>query len=405
MSFSVASFNVKNLIGPEKEFYEFLTYTREEYAWKRDWLSDQLLAMDADIVGFQEIFEEEALEEVVAECDAKGAALNDISQPGIEAPYRRRSIFRRLKYTPYNLGDGDGGAGGIVYAPNMHDTGEPGRRRPGLAVLSRYPILDAAVIQDLSADPVEMDLPQLGGGTAGSWRLTNLSRPILRVRVEVEGRTITLLNCHLKSKLGEFERDAQGRAPEQNMLFYDPLGRAAGELRAALRRCGEALVLRRLILEEIGQGNPVIALGDFNDNEHAVSSQIIAGEKPFHNYSWLRRHDATHPDDRYTKQENEQIQEAVRKVLLVSAEAMFVRRALRDLIYTSSFNGVYESIDQILLSHHFQQGHEGQVGELEYLQCFNDHLSDDSFADAPYNKLASDHGQLVATLRWGRKDG
>ena len=55
--FTIASFNVKNLIGADKEYYEFQKYTPEEYAWKKDWMADQLLTMNADIVGFQEIFE------------------------------------------------------------------------------------------------------------------------------------------------------------------------------------------------------------------------------------------------------------------------------------------------------------------------------------------------------------
>ncbi|WP_439110491.1 hypothetical protein [Lentibacter sp.] len=45
--FTIASFNVKNLIGPDKEYYQFQSYTPEEYAWKEDWLADQLLSMDA----------------------------------------------------------------------------------------------------------------------------------------------------------------------------------------------------------------------------------------------------------------------------------------------------------------------------------------------------------------------
>lgn len=44
--FTIASFNVKNLIGPDKEYYQFQSYTPEEYAWKEDWLADQLLSMD-----------------------------------------------------------------------------------------------------------------------------------------------------------------------------------------------------------------------------------------------------------------------------------------------------------------------------------------------------------------------
>ena len=50
---TVASFNVKNLIGPDQEYYRFQTYTPEEYAWKADWMADQLLALNADVVGFQ----------------------------------------------------------------------------------------------------------------------------------------------------------------------------------------------------------------------------------------------------------------------------------------------------------------------------------------------------------------
>lgn len=393
MSFTVATFNVKNLIGPGQEFYRFLSYTPEEYAWKCDWLSDQMLAIDADIVGFQEIFEKEPLVEVVAECDAKGAAINAAAQPKPDAPYARRAIYRRLRFRPY-------GGGSVVFAPNIHDVREPGRRRPGVALVSRHPVREAHGVQDLGEDAIEMDLPRLGGGSAGHWRLETLSRPVLRVRLDVEGRALTVFNCHLKSKLGEFARGPEGHAPEEDLLAYDAIGRAAGELRAALRRMGEALALRRLVLAELATGVPVIVLGDLNDDGHAVSSQIIAGERPFHDYSWLRRHDAAHADDRYSRAEDARIQRAVQGARLVSAEEMFQRRALKDMIYTSAFGGVYQSIDQILLSEHFQPDSPVRCGRLAYLQVFNDHLADDSFEDAPYNRLASDHGQLVATLDW-----
>ncbi|MEL6172131.1 MAG: alpha-1,4 polygalactosaminidase, partial [Pseudomonadota bacterium] len=63
--FTIASFNVKNLIGAESEYYRFQSYTEEEYAWKKDWMADQLLTLEADIVCFQEIFEETSLQAVV----------------------------------------------------------------------------------------------------------------------------------------------------------------------------------------------------------------------------------------------------------------------------------------------------------------------------------------------------
>ena len=394
MSFSVATFNVKNLIGPDKVYYPFEYLTPEAYAWKRDWLSDQLLQMDADIVGFQEIFDGAALSDVIAECDDKGREINELSQPGRDKRYHRRAIYRNLKYTPY------GGAPNLVVAPNLHNVEEDGRRRPGVALLSRFPIIESEAVQDLAADPLETSFEQLGGGEAGNWKLTSLSRPILRAVIDVDGRHVTVFNAHLKSKHGEYDRDATGDRPAGNLLEYDPLGRAMGAMRAALRRMGEALVLRRMILAELTQDRPVIVLGDMNDSLTSVSSEILSGERPFKNYAWMRRHDAVRENDRYSDDENAQIQSSVRGAMLESAERMFVRRAQRDTVYTAAFNGVYESIDLILLSRHFQESADEQIARLEYLQCLNDHLTDGSFEEAPYNKLASDHGQLVATLDW-----
>lgn len=65
--FTIASFNVKNLIGAGAEYDEFQSYTPEEFAWKADWLADRVVCMDADTVGFQEIFEEPPLAEVINE--------------------------------------------------------------------------------------------------------------------------------------------------------------------------------------------------------------------------------------------------------------------------------------------------------------------------------------------------
>ena len=143
----------------------------------------------------------------------------------------------------------------------------------------------------------------------------------------------------------------------------------------------------------------MIVMGDFNDGEHAVSSEIVSGEAPFKNYAWMLRHDARHGNDRYTSGENRQITEAVESLRLHSAEKLFVRKSLRDMVYTTAFGGVFESIDQIYLSRHFHPDAQEQLGEMTYFSVFNDHLTDGSHAEAPYNKLASDHGQIMAHLR------
>ena len=96
--FTIASFNVKNLIGADQEYYRFQSYTPEEYAWKADWLSEQIQTLNADVVCFQEIFEEDALRDVIAQADAEGEAGNAAHIPGRDKRYRRKAIFSKLAY-------------------------------------------------------------------------------------------------------------------------------------------------------------------------------------------------------------------------------------------------------------------------------------------------------------------
>ncbi|MEL7125057.1 MAG: endonuclease/exonuclease/phosphatase family protein [Pseudomonadota bacterium] len=393
--FTIASFNVKNLIGADQEYYRFQSYTPEEYAWKVDWLAEQMQAMNADIVCFQEIFEESALRDVIVEADRQGTEGNEAHLPDASKRYRRKAIFNKLAYHPY-------ASAALAVAPNLNDTGQPGQRRPGVAILSRFGfVYEPEVIQDLS-EPLEIGFGAMGDDGGGSFTLTRLSRPILKVRVPVGDHVVTVFTCHLKSKLGEFIRPpGSDFAPEVDLTDYDPVGRALGGVRAALRRMAEAWVLRRAVVAEIKAGHPVLVTGDFNDGANAVSSEIISGEHPFKNYAWMLRHDAETPRDRYSEEEDAQIREAIDAVRLQSAEAQFVRRSSRDMVYTAAFGGVYESIDQIYMSRHFIDGSPDNIGRMDYFSVLNDHLTDGSHPEAPYNKLASDHGQIMAHMRIG----
>ena len=329
-TFRIGSFNVKNLIGADREYYKFERYTPEEHAWKEDWLADQLLTMDADVVCFQEIFDEAALRDVITETDLRGLALNDAAIPDRSKRYARKAIFRKLAYVPYP-------DAALAFAPNAND-GEPGQRRPGLAVLSRLGFVGDPEVVQVLVKPVEIPFQELTGEDGGFYRLSRLSRPILKVRVPVGGHVVTVFNCHLKSKLGEFPRaPGEPYAPEANLLDYNARARGLGNLRAGLRRMAEAWVLRGLILDELDAGHPVMVLGDFNDGEHAVSTEIITGEAPFRNYAWMRRHDAVEAHQRYSKEEAAQILESIERVRLHSAEKMFVRKSSRDMVYTAAF--------------------------------------------------------------------
>ena len=392
--FTIASFNVKNLIEAQQEYYRFEEYTPEEYAWKRAWLADQLLTMNADIVCFQEIFTENSLRDLIIETDELGLAANEAVIPDRTKRYARKAIFRKLAFEPYTEAS-------LAFAPNSFDGG-PGQRRPGVAILSRYGFEGTPeIIQDLP-EPLNVPFSDLDGSDGGTYQIKRLSRPILKVRIPIGDQVVTVFNCHLKSKLGELPRP-KGAAfpPAADLVNYDPATRAMGSLRSALRRMAEAWVLRAAILEELEADRPVMVLGDFNDSEHAVSSEILTGETPFKNYAWMRRHDAKTKRDRYSDDENEIIQDAINKVRLHSAEKLFVKKSLRDMVYTSAFGGVFESIDQILMSRHFLPEYPSKIGEMDYFSVLNDHLTDGSHPEAPYNKLASDHGQIMAHMVLG----
>ncbi len=393
--FTIASFNVKNLIGPKQEYYKFEAYTPEEHAWKQNWLAQQVLTMDSDIIGFQEIFDETSLKAVIDEVNSEGEALNDAVIPSRGQRYHRKAIFKKLKFDTYREDQ-------LFFAKNIKD-GEPGKRRPGLAMLSRFGFVEKPEVIQQLAEPLTIDFPTAGYDSdelGGSYTLDCISRPIIKAKIEIGKQTVTIFNCHLKSKLGEYIRPSGSDfAPESNLTAYMPAERALGELRAMLRRSAEAYVLRKLVVEELEKGNPVFVLGDFNDSEHSISSSMIKGERPFKNYAWMRRHDAKSKGDRYSGSEDKQIREAVLKYQLQSAEMQFIKRSQRDMIYTTAFGGVYESIDQILMSQHFVEGSKQAIGVMEYFSVFNDHITNGAHVEAPYNKLASDHGQIMAHMR------
>ena len=50
--FTIASFNVKNLIEADHEYYKYEAYPPEEHSWKQSWLANQMLTLNADVTCF-----------------------------------------------------------------------------------------------------------------------------------------------------------------------------------------------------------------------------------------------------------------------------------------------------------------------------------------------------------------
>ncbi|MGY1679213.1 endonuclease/exonuclease/phosphatase family protein [Geodermatophilus sp. SYSU D01176] len=238
MTVKVGTFNLRNLARAGEPFYpDERPYSAAEYERKATWTAEQLRRMDADLVGFQEVFHEEALRDV---CGRSGRFEDaTVTAPGV-----------------------DGASGprlGLVTALPLAE--------PVTAIADFPPGLDAEV--DGLALPV---------GTFG--------RPVLRAPVVLDpaaGTTATVFVAHLKSKRPI--RDPQ-------TAEHDPREEALGKARALIRRAAEAAALRFLVLEEaVGNARPVIVLGDLNDAARAVSTDIVLGDAP--SRFWPRD-----PDDR-----------------------------------------------------------------------------------------------------------
>ena len=92
--------------------------------------------------------------------------------------------------------------------------------------------------------------------------------------------------------------------------------------------------------------------------------------------------------------------EAYWDVLLYSAQEIQARRSTRDTYYTYIYNGFYEALDQIMVSEELYFSNPDHVAQVDYVQIYNDHIIDETQALERIPKTVSDHGQVVALIRY-----
>lgn len=218
----IASFNLYNLVLPEVNYYGRRRYSQQEFNQKKAWINYQLDNMNGDIVGFQEIFHEEAIQQVVEE----------------NPNYRGARLI--VAHT-----DGSG---------------------PAVGILSRFPITDYEVYTTFP-EKIEVD------GMVVPFE--RFSRPVVRARIAInDHQHINAFVAHLKSKRPMIPDDVEDR--------FDPLETAKGEARSLLLRAAESCALRSILLEFLqDREDPIVLFGDLNDAGHSVTTQIISGQQPF----------------------------------------------------------------------------------------------------------------------------
>ncbi|MGB3187946.1 MAG: endonuclease/exonuclease/phosphatase family protein [Limnoraphis sp.] len=227
-NFKVATFNLYNLVLPNVTYYDRNKYSTEVYAQKKTWITGQLERMNADIVGFQELFHEQAIKEIVQNIKSYENAHLVVGYPA--------------SYNPEQL-------------------------RPLVGLVSRFPILNHQVYEDFPPQARleinDKDIP-----------LEKFSRPILSAQLQIsDSLECTVFVVHLKSKRPILPADA-----DKN----DPVEQAKGAARALILRATEATALRMILMETLkNRQHPVIIMGDVNDSGLSVTTQIITGQPPW----------------------------------------------------------------------------------------------------------------------------
>lgn len=221
---NVGNFNLLNLVNPDITYYGRRRYSQRSFKQKCEWIGSQLDRMKGDIVGFQEIFHEDAFEKVLQHSKHLSGANFVVGNPTGELP------------------------------------------RVGLA--TKYEILEHEVIEDF---------PSLMNIEGAEIPIAKFSRPVLRAKVRINPTlVITVFVVHLKSK-----RPALISGENRS----NPVDLARGQARSLIRRAVEATALREVLMKDLlNRNQPVIVLGDVNDSGLAVTSRIVSGEPPHRNY-------------------------------------------------------------------------------------------------------------------------
>ena len=322
MEIKIGTFNLFNLVAPGVRYYNKKPYSKKEFAKKSEWIGRQLQRMDADLVGFQEVFHESALHQVI----------------------RASGLFDE-KSTFAPGADGDGPRVGFATSLPL--------------VESPTSIADFPADLDFSIDGVPFPAK-------------SFLRPVLRAVVQFPNdHPVTIFVTHLKSKRPMV-------APDKR---HDPKEETLGKARSLIIRAAEAAALRSIIVDELQQNQrSVIVLGDLNDAVQAVTTEMVGGTPPWRFLPTPQKKD-------------------IWDVLLYSTYDIQARQSYRDVNYSHIHNGRYETLDHIFVSQEFYRFNPDRIGEVNYLRYFNDHLFDATLSNDRTDRIASDHGQLVATLR------
>lgn len=336
---SFASLNLENLHLPGEPIYGRPGLTSAQFDAKVSWTAQVVRELDADVIGFQELWHPDALAAV-------------FEHTGLDAYH---------VWAPPSAGR----IGNAIAVRTPHQL-------ESIEWIERFP--DRFLLRAGSEDATGIDPALSAAGTDYTLSVTarDFSRPLLHATIKThQGRRrprVDLYVAHLKSKAPTRLRPSD--APGLSSSDRQALGSALSHV----RRTAEAAALRMVLNDVMDGDTPVVVLGDLNDAQRAVTNEIISGP---HAYRLFQRSRAG----------------SRAKYGLYDAATMQQLRSRRDVYFTYLHDGAHESLDHILVSQHFYDYATRRLWSFRQLRTLNDAL-DTLQPDGP----TSDHAPIVATF-------
>ncbi len=337
-----ATFNLYQYLAPPEFWYERSarnTYSAKAWKAKRQWVQQQLTELDADVVGFQEVFSGTDLEQ----------------------------LLKKAGYPYFAILPGE------VRDPEDEQV----RLAPKVALASRFPFTTVSAVQ-----PDAEGMEQLGRTDN-----FNFSRVPLAALIELPDLgLVRVVVVHLKSsRSGVVAASYPKRTPWNRRVADTMSQRSLGKIMSLGQRAAEATLLYRHIVAQL-LAEPDIAhivLGDLNDSAESIVFESLVMQDSVNRIGQDRKE--TWPAG---------IEQKIHAYRLTDAFRQAPDYKTRIRPYTHVHSGSPKTLDYILLSNHFNRNNANHSARVSAYQVLNDHL----ILDEKSQTEQSDHAPVVVEV-------
>lgn len=337
----IATLNLFQFAEPGFHWYhraEVTTYRAEHWNSKLRWLRQQFKAVDADVVGFQEVFSVDALQRLCKEMGYEHFA--------------------------------------VVDTPDISPSDKRVFTRPVVALASRYPL---SRIETITPDPElleDIEQPDF-----------HFRRLPVKATIESPLGSIIAYVVHLKSR----------RAPRADQTFEPEVPWAErvretlkqscrGNIIALYQSGLEASLLYHDVVQELAQDKErgIVVIGDFNNHPEDVALDVLTMRESIYDIGGV-----------YAKHWPRGVKAMLHDHRLADSYLLAPNMKNKPRPHTYVHFGEANVLDFILVSNALNPKNPASDLQVSHFEAINEHLSHDGVAD----RQQSDHAIVSITLK------